>query len=365
MIFKVHFILFLLSIAFAIDHDLHAQTDNSPQGRILFIFDGSGSMWGRVDSRPKIDIARQAISNLINELPADIEIGLQIYGHRVKGDCNDIEMAVPVGQGSRDALLDKIKSISPKGKTPISQSIQLAADKLKQSEEETTIVLISDGKESCGGAPCKLVKTLKELGIKVTIHVVGFDVNQEERDELICIAETGGGKYFTANNTFQLVNTFKAIEQQIVNKKCNTRNPFCVRDVPNPFDAKVKAYARRAPTKANKKDPNAHNWPASKIEPGDDTVEGYWRARWNGGGARSKWIDGTAEIRVVQNTVYILYKDRTSTYLTEAKIQNNNRLVGKYVNINNPRDSTPWTGIIIDNKRIDGHWAKGRWDYRR
>jgi hypothetical protein len=363
---KPYLYLFLLSMPFLGYQALaQAQSVKSPQERILFIFDGSGSMWGRIDNQPKVDIAKEAISRLIRELPDNIEIGLLVYGHRVKGDCNDIETFAPVGQVDRNSLLKKLNAISPKGKTPISKSLELAAAQLEHYEEETTVILISDGKETCGGNPCKLVRDLKERGIKIKVHVVGFDVNREEREELICIADAGDGNYFTANNTFQLTNIFRSIKQQLRKKSCTTRNPFCVRDVPSPFDESVWAFNRKIPSEINKADPNAEDWAESKFDRNYNNIEGYWLARWNGGSAGRKWIGGTAEIRVVQNKVYILYKDKTSTYLTEAKIQNDNRIVGKYVNINYPNDSTPWVGTIIDEERIDGHWANGRWDYRR
>ena len=83
--------------------------------RILFILDGSGSMWGRVDKRPKITIAQEVMSELVRELPDSFVAGLQVYGHRRKGDCTDIETLVPLGQGSTEMLVRQINGIKPKG----------------------------------------------------------------------------------------------------------------------------------------------------------------------------------------------------------------------------------------------------------
>jgi len=41
------------------------------------------------------------------------------------------------------------------------------------------------------------------------------------------------------------------------------------------------------------------------------------------------------------------------------------RLVGRYLNLDTPSDSTPWVGLIVGGERIDGQWAMGRWDLRR
>ncbi len=175
----------------------------SAGANILFILDGSGSMWGRLDNVEKIVIAKERMIELVQELEG-VNMGLITYGHRRKGDCDDIEMMVPLGAGNKEAVIQQIQSISPKGKTPITKSIELAAQQLETIEEETEIVLVSDGLETCDEDPCGYVKTLKDKGIKFRLDVVGFDVSDKEREQWECIAKTGGGRYFTAQNTMQL-----------------------------------------------------------------------------------------------------------------------------------------------------------------
>jgi len=194
----------------------HAQTGTSAKSNILFILDGSGSMWAQIDNTPKIVIAKEVMINLIQQLPDKVEAGLEVYGHRSKGDCNDIEIIAPVGKSDKAALIEQIQSIQPKGKTPITGSLKLAAEQLKSAEEATTVVLISDGKETCEGDPCVLVRELKEQGIKVKVHVVGFDVNKDEREQLMCIAEAGGGKYFTAQNAGELTDALTEVRREVI-----------------------------------------------------------------------------------------------------------------------------------------------------
>ena len=124
----------------------------------------------------KIELSRK----LIQELPDTTRIGLEVYGHREKGNCEDIEMLVPVGSGNKATLIQRLKTLMPKGETPIARALMRAEAALKTAEEETTIVLISDGKETCGGDPCATVRTLRANGLKVKVHVVGFDVPTDE-----------------------------------------------------------------------------------------------------------------------------------------------------------------------------------------
>jgi Mg-chelatase subunit ChlD len=190
----------------------------SSGANILFILDASGSMWAKVEKKDKIAIAKEVMTNLIKELPEGVNVGLEVYGHRKKGDCDDIEVLIPVGKGNKDALIKQIQAIQPKGETPITKSLELAGEKLKEMEGETTVVLVSDGKESCKGDPCALVKSLKEKGIKAQIHVVGFGVTDEEKQQLTCIAEAGGGKYFTAQNASQLKGALTEVKKQVIEK---------------------------------------------------------------------------------------------------------------------------------------------------
>jgi Ca-activated chloride channel family protein len=188
--------------------------DSGARSNLIFILDASGSMWGQIEGTPKIAIAKEVLTGLIKDLPGDVHVGLVAYGHRRKGDCKDVEELVPLSPIDKEKLIAKIQGINPKGKTPITLSVQMTADKIKVLEDETTIILVSDGKETCEGDPCALVKKLKKLGIKFVMHVIGFDVTEQERAQLECMAKAGGGEYFTAKTAGQ----FKMAAQKVVEK---------------------------------------------------------------------------------------------------------------------------------------------------
>ena len=186
---------------------------------ILYILDGSGSMWGRVDGKIKIQVAKEVMTTLLNETPERIDCGIMVYGHRKKGDCSDIELIVPMGTLQKKAAIEKINRISPKGKTPISDSISSAMDKIKDREAPSTIVLVSDGIETCGKDPCAVVKSLKDSGIHFVMHVVGFDVKGDAAKQLACIAQAGGGDYFSTTNATDLLAAMNQIKESVVEKK--------------------------------------------------------------------------------------------------------------------------------------------------
>ena len=173
--------------------------------RAILVLDASGSMWGQIDGKAKITIAQEVIADLLQSLPATTELGLTVYGHRRKGDCGDIETMILPNGDQRAAIAAAVNGISPKGKTPLSAAVIAAAEALRYTEEKATVILVSDGKETCNLNTCLVGRSLEEAGIDFTAHVIGFDVSDPaDRAELQCLAEETGGTFTTASNAAEL-----------------------------------------------------------------------------------------------------------------------------------------------------------------
>ncbi|PLW84318.1 hypothetical protein CWI75_02975 [Kineobactrum sediminis] len=167
----------------------------------VVVYDASNSMWGQIEGEAKISIARRVMTDLIAGWNSNTNIGLVAYGHRHVSDCSDIETVVPVGPVDREALTKQIATIQPKGRTPLTAAVRHAADALNFRDSPATVVLVSDGIESCDADPCAVSKELARAGIRFTAHVVGFDVSAEaDQAQLRCIAENTGGRFFAARD---------------------------------------------------------------------------------------------------------------------------------------------------------------------
>jgi len=149
------------------------------------------------------------------------------------------------------------------------------------------------------------------------------------------------------------------------------RNPFGTMDVPSPDDGEVMAYAATAALDGGADDVNATAWAA---EPHSDPLEGMWSSRWNGGAdptipgdAPDKWKQGRAEVRVAGERLYFRFDwDGGRRHgLIEAVCEDGGKLVGKYINLTDPKIQRPWVGRIVDLTRIDGCFPEGRLDFRR
>lgn len=164
---------------------------------LVFLLDGSGSMWGRAGTEVKILEARRVMADLLADLPPGVDLGLVAYGHRRKGDCTDVETLAALGTPA-SAIAERVETVTPLGKTPITGALEQGAELLAGRPGRRTLVLVSDGIETCAGDPCALAERLHAEDIELVIHTVGFDVGADAQRQLRCIAEKGGGRYYHA-----------------------------------------------------------------------------------------------------------------------------------------------------------------------
>ncbi|MER9326754.1 VWA domain-containing protein [Mesorhizobium sp. M0488] len=177
--------------------------------KVIVILDASGSMWAQIDGKPKLEIARESLRTVLQSVPADDEIGFMAYGHREKGSCEDIQLIVPPQAGSASAISAAADSLKFLGKTPLTSAVKQAAEALKYTEDKATVVLITDGLETCGGDPCALGKELEASGVDFTADVVGFGLTADEGKQIACLADNTGGKYIQASDE-------KALQEALV-----------------------------------------------------------------------------------------------------------------------------------------------------
>ena len=179
---------------------LCAATVAQAADRAIIVLDASGSMWGQIDGQAKITIARQTLRNVLKSIPPTLELGLMAYGHREKGSCSDIQLIVPPAAGTSGAIAAAADGLNPLGKTPLTEAVRQAAAALKFTENKATVILITDGIETCDADPCAVAAELEKEGVDLTVHVVGFGLSASEGKQVACIAKNTGGKYFNANN---------------------------------------------------------------------------------------------------------------------------------------------------------------------
>ncbi len=176
--------------------------------QVALILDASNSMWGQSAGGRKIDLAKKAIASLIHDLPATTQVALRVYGHRhsrERNDCQDSELLVPMGPLDKAKLIAQVQAVTPRGMTPLAYSLKQVLSDLGDAPGEKLVILVSDGKESCGGDPVAAVTALREQGVDMRIEVVGFAIaDADTKRQLDAIATLARGRYRTAKDAPEL-----------------------------------------------------------------------------------------------------------------------------------------------------------------
>jgi len=172
----------------------------------ILVLDASGSMWGQIDGVNKITIAREVVADILADFPEDQNLGLVTYGHRERGQCSDIQTVIEPAPGTAAEIVKIVNDLNPRGMTPMTDAVIAAAGALRHTEQAATVILVSDGIETCNPDPCAAARALERSGIDFTAHVIGFDVSGEAEAlmQMQCIAEETGGRFLTADNAQEL-----------------------------------------------------------------------------------------------------------------------------------------------------------------
>jgi len=209
-----------------------SNTVNSTQvGTIELVMDYSGSMSNWITQ------AKQAMSQIIAQIPSTTKVGFRAFGHdsfgsnpnnnatlatvkkivkqngkykvttqtntiigSTSGFCAATAQVAPIMSANSNNILNGMNSISVGGATPLVYALDRAVNQdfagLDRSYAKK-IVLITDGGENCGGDPCAFAKNLMSQRKDVHIDVV---LVSGWFSKLSCLADTTGGKLYKVNN---------------------------------------------------------------------------------------------------------------------------------------------------------------------
>ena len=173
----------------------------------VIVIDSSGSMSAAIGGVPRLDAARGVLGEMLARWPGTAPVGLVAYGHRRSGDCGDIEVLSPIGPPDTAALGRRLATLRARGKTPLAASLQQAAGMLQAAGGGGTIILVTDGIETCHPDPCAVAAALRAADAALSVHVIGFAVEAKDEQQLSCIASAGGGAYRTAADADSLLAT--------------------------------------------------------------------------------------------------------------------------------------------------------------
>ena len=178
---------------------------------MVLIFDGSGSMWGKLDGQKQTKLvdAREAVKSALSKLnPATTQIGLVAFGHRRQGDCSDVQIVVPLEAATASAFVERIMTpldkLNPRGKGPLTAALREAAKVLAKADGPRSIVLLHDDPDNCQQDTCAALDELQKSAPGVVIHVVGLGLKPEDATRYQCLTNPTGGRSVNAMTAEQM-----------------------------------------------------------------------------------------------------------------------------------------------------------------
>ena len=177
----------------------------------ILIFDGSGSMWGKLndDKRAKLDMARDAVRATLGRLaPQSVQLGLMSFGHRRASDCSDVQLIVAPDATDAGAFAERIMGpldkLNPRGKGPLTAALREAAKLLGKQPAPRRIVLVHDDPDNCQADPCEAIAELQKSAPGVMISVVGLGLKPDEATRYQCLTTPTSGRHFNAQDSGQV-----------------------------------------------------------------------------------------------------------------------------------------------------------------
>jgi len=192
---------------------MQEHADKPAPPNLEIVLDVSGSMKTALGDSTRWQTALKVLDEVTGTLPPELKVGLRVYGHRYPSKdaqtCQDTELVLPIGPLDRTKLLQRASQLSPKGETPLILSVLKAAGDLKGAGGGS-VILITDGEESCHGNARSAAAEIKKTGVNIKLNIVGFTLTGKAvENDLNGLAGSTGGRYYGAQDGAQLSRALK------------------------------------------------------------------------------------------------------------------------------------------------------------
>ena len=183
------------------------------------VFDASGSMSGNLDTfstvpNLRIDEVRRALRRVLPRAAQFRRIGLITYGPGPYDQCN-VSLDLRPRANAANPIMGVVNDLRPAGQTPLTKAVEQAAEVLEYRNKPGTVVVLTDGEETCNGDPCALGRRLSAENPSLTVHVIGFRLQADfwlgaqSFMDAQCLAEKTGGTYLNVQGEDDLARAFE------------------------------------------------------------------------------------------------------------------------------------------------------------
>lgn len=165
----------------------------------------------------RIISAKQATINVVKRLPQDVGTGLVVVDRCSSGARN----LGRFGPEQRGQMLSRLNQLTPYEGTPLADGLLQGGELADGVTRQSTILVVSDGEESCGGDPCSVARNLKRNKPHLVINVIDIGGTGAAN----CAAELTGGKVYTVSSVNELnIGIERAVQDTLGPAHCRKPN---------------------------------------------------------------------------------------------------------------------------------------------
>ena len=106
----------------------------------------------------------------------------------MQNNCKDTKLEVPFAKKNSANIKLALNRINPQGQTPITYALEQSLNDFpKDSNAYNSIILITDGIETCGGNPCDLAELFQQKKIALKPFIVGLGITDSLKKFFNCL----------------------------------------------------------------------------------------------------------------------------------------------------------------------------------
>ncbi|MEO6168699.1 MAG: VWA domain-containing protein [Chitinophagales bacterium] len=233
-------LIFLSQVVEAQKSNLYSNKVN----RILFVLDASGSMKGMWQGTSKFDLSKQILIHTIDSISKinpKVEFGVRVFGHqspRSANNCQDTKLEIPFAKNNASLVAKRLQEIKPQGQTPIEYTLlQSISDFPVDSLSNNSIVLITDGNETCNGNICSIATQMEEKGIVLKPFIVGLGLSDSLKKKFEC-----AGSFYDVQNEDMFTNVMHVVVSRALNATTSQINLLDAYGIPSETNVEMTLY---------------------------------------------------------------------------------------------------------------------------
>ncbi|MEK6816935.1 MAG: VWA domain-containing protein [Nanoarchaeota archaeon] len=218
-------IIALSAMLLAVSGTMISYIGQASSSDFILAIDTSSSMLADDFKPSRLDAAKEAALQFINELPPNTKVGVVSFAGTSFVDIEPTEDMAIVSETIRSLDILKV------GGTDIGEAVIMSTNLLNNKDNSKVIILLTDGQSNVGVDPAQSIDYANAN--QATVYTIGVGTKEGgkienisiplklDEDTLIDIAERTNGEYYLAENTDELTTAYRQISSYNMKKISN------------------------------------------------------------------------------------------------------------------------------------------------